>query len=128
MKQRIMIIIGALAICAAAVFAIYINMNLGSTMDTLEFISSRYRGGGLFVDYDNSIAVESAEDIGYWNEGTTWYVKFGKLELVFTHEDLQDPEMLKAIAAVGLDVRGKLEDNNLRWYWAGEELKEWVPN
>ncbi len=127
MKQKVMVVIGALAICLAALAAIYLNMNLEDTMDTLEFIAGRYRGGS-FVDYDHSIDVQSSKDIGYWNKGTTWYVKYGKLELEFTKQDLQDPEMLKAIAAVGLDVRGNLEENNLRWYWGDEELEEWVPN
>lgn len=127
MKQKVLAVISALAIVLVAVVAVYINVNLEDTMDTMEFIAGRYRGGS-FVDYDNSIDVESAKDIGYWNKGTTWYVKFGKLELKFTKQDLQDPAYLEAISAIGLDVRGNLEENNLKWYWGGEELEEWVPN
>lgn len=127
MKQKVLIIIAALAICLVAAGAILMNMNLESTMDTMEFIAGRYRSGS-FIDYDHSIDVESAADIGYWNKGTTWYIKFGKLELEFTKKDLQDPKYLEAIAAIGLDVRGDLETNQLRWYWGGVELKEWVPN
>ena len=127
MQQKAMVIVAALVLCLAAVFAILMNMSLESTMDTMEFIAGRYRSGS-FVDYDHSIEVESAKDIGYWNKGTTWYIKYGKLELEFTKKNLQDPEYLKAIAAIGLDVRGNLEENNLRWYWNGVELEEWVPN
>lgn len=127
MKQKVLVIIGALVLILFTVGAILLNMGLEDTMDTMEFISGRLRGGH-FVDYDNSIGVESAEDIGYWNKGTTWYVKFGKLELEFTKQNLQDPEYLKAIDACGLDVKGDLEANELRWYWCGEQLKEWVPN
>lgn len=127
MKQKVMIVISALAIVLCASIAIYINMNLSTTMDTLEFIAGRYRGG-TFIDHDHSIEVDGPEDIGYWNKGTTWYVKFGKLELEFTKKDLQDPEMKEAIAAVGLDVKGNLENNDLRWFWGDEELERWVPN
>lgn len=127
MKQKILIVIGALVICTATILAIYMNVSLEDTMDTMEFIAGRYRGGGQFVDYDNSIGVESSKNIGYWNKGSTWYVMYGKLELEFTKKDLQDKEILKAIAAIGLDVRGDLESNQLTWYWCGEELEEWVP-
>ena len=127
MNQKAMVVMSAIVICALTAGAITMNMNLDDTMDTLEFIAGRYRGG-RFIDYDNSIAVESSKDIGYWNEGTTWYVKYGKLELEFTKKNLQDPEYLKAIAAIGLDVRGNLEENELSWYWREEELEEWVPN
>lgn len=127
MKNKIMVVLAAVVLCAAAAIAIVVNMKLEDTMDTMEFIAGRYRGG-VFIDYDHSINVESAKDIGYWNKGTTWYVKFGKLQLKFTKENLKDPAYLEAIAAIGLDVRGNLEDNNLRWYWCGEQLEEWVPN
>lgn len=127
MKQKVIIVLSAVVICALALGAVLLNMNLEDTMDTLEFIAGRYRGSGIFIDYDNSIGVESIDDIGYWNKGTTWYVMYGKLELTFTKKDLQDKEMLKAIAAVGLDVRGDLESNQLTWYWCGDKLEEWVP-
>lgn len=127
MKQKVFIFIGALAVILFAAGAIILNLSLDDTMDTMEFIAGRYRGGGIFIDYDNSIGVESIGDIGYWNKGTTWYVQYGKLELEFTKKELQDKNMLEAIGAIGLDVRGDLEANDLRWYWCDEELERWVP-
>lgn len=128
MKQKVMVAVGALVVTLGFAAAVLYNVSLGGTMDTMEFIAGRYKGGGRFVDYDNSIAVESHEDIGYWNKGTTWYIKYGKLQLEFTEKDLRDPNMLEGIAAIGLDVRGNLEENQLTWYWCGEKLEEWVPN
>lgn len=127
-KQKVFIFLGAIAICVAATLAIVLNLSLEDTMDTMEFIAGRYKGGTLFVDYDNSIGVDSTDDVGYWRKGDNWYIKYGKLELEFTPKDLTDQKMLAAIGQIGLDVRGNLETNELTWYFAGEKLEEWVPN
>lgn len=128
LKQKILVVVGAFVIFIGFAAAILWNLSLQDTMDTIEFIAGRYKGSGVYVDYDNSIAVKSAKDIGYWNKGTDWYVKYGKLELKFTKQNLQDPEYLKGIKAIGLDVRGSLEDNSLTWWYEGTQLEEWVPN
>lgn len=127
-KQKVFVFIGAIVICVAATLAVVLNLSLEDTMDTMEFIAGRYKGGTLFVDYDNSIGVESASDVGYWQKGNNWYIKYGKLELEFTPKDLADEKMLEAIGQIGLDVRGNLETNELTWYFAGVKLEEWVPN
>lgn len=126
--QKVMVIVGALVICLVAVIGIYINLNLDSTLDTLKFIKERYRGGGVFVDYDHSIEVNSIADIGYYKKKGDWYVIYGKMELKFTLDNIQDPVYQAAIKAVDLDVKGSIEDNELVWYWCGQELAQWVPH
>lgn len=127
-KQKVLIVIAAFVITLLAAAAVLYNMTLNNTMDTMEFIAGRYKGGTMFVDYDNSIGVDEVTDVGYWYKDNCWYVKYGKLLLEFTKKDLEDANMLSAIGQIGLDVRGNLEENNLRWYFAGEELEEWVPS
>lgn len=125
-KQKAMVVIGGLFIIALAIGGILLNMNLHSTMKSMKFIEGRYRGGS-FVDYDNSIAVHSADDLGWYKKSTnTWLVKYGKIGLEFTKQQLQDPAILEEIDKIGLDVRGDLEEGDLRWYWCGVELKELV--
>ena len=85
------------------------------------------RPGGAFVDYDGSIAVESAEDLGWWKKDGNWYVMYGKLQLEFTPKQLRDPAHLEMIGRIGLDIRGDLEEGDLRFFWLGTELEEWVP-
>lgn len=126
LKQKIAIIFGALLIIGIGVGAIWFNMSLSTNLETLNFIANRYRGGGVFIDYDESIGVTSSKDIGYWRKGDNWNLQYGKLGIELTHKDLQNKEILTALANCGIDVRGNLDENDLRWYWCGEELEEWV--
>jgi hypothetical protein len=108
-------------------FVIYGNYGIQDTTAIMDFIESRLRGSGTFADYDGSIGIESAEDLGWWKKGENWYVMYGKLQLKFTPERLQDQEFLKKIGSIGLDIRGDLEEGKLSFYWFGTKLKEWVP-
>lgn len=126
-KQRLLIILSAVFIIAVAVIAVVINMNLHSTMRTMKFIEGRYRGS-YFVDHDQTICVESSKDIGWYRRGTSWCIKFGKLELEFTKNMLRDQKVLHQLKCIGMDVRGNLEENDLRWYWQNEQIEEWVPS
>lgn len=126
MKGKFGTIIIAIVICALAGGALYLNMNLHSTTKTMAFIEGRMRGS-YFVDYDNSIGVESSKDIGWWKKDGNWYVMYGKLQLEFTKKQLQDQKFLEQVGRIGLDIRGDLEGGNLTFYWNDEELEEWVP-
>ena len=128
MKQKLLTVLSALVLVLAAGLAVYINSSLDDTMSTINFIAGRYKGSGVFVDYDNSIGVKTADDIGYWYKKGNWYIKYGKLQLEFTPKMLEDPEYIKGIAAIGLDARGSISDGSLRWFWCDEELEVWVPN
>lgn len=52
---------------------------------------------------------------------------YGKLQLEFTPKQLEDQAFLEQVGRIGLDIRGDLEEGNLRFYWYGTELEEWVP-
>ena len=52
---------------------------------------------------------------------------YGKLQLEFTPKQLEDQAFLEQVGRIGLDIRGDLEGGNLRFYWYGTELEEWVP-
>lgn len=56
-----------------------------------------------------------------------WYVMYGKLQLEFTPKQLQDRAFLEQVSRIGLDIRGDLEEGDLRFYWFDTELEEWVP-
>lgn len=127
MKNKFGIGVAVVLIIAIAAGAILINYNLHSTMKTMRFIESRLRPGGTFVDYDHSIDVASAEDLGWWEDGGNWYIMYGKLQLEFTPDQLKDPVYLEQIGRIGLDIRGDLDEGNLHFYWFDTELKEWVP-
>ena len=126
MKSKIGIVVAVILIVAVAAGAVLINYNLHSTMKTMQFIEGRLRNGA-FVDYDQSICVESAEDLGWWKKDGNWYVMYGKLQLEFTPDQLKDPNFLAQVGRIGLDIRGDLEEGNLRFYWFDTELEEWVP-
>ena len=126
-KQKLLIILSAMAIVTIAVVAVLINQNLHSTMRTMQFIEGRWRGG-YFVDHDQSICVETVKDIGWYRRGVDWSIKFGKLELKFTKRMLKDPNVLLQMKKIGMDVRGDLEKEDLRWYWNNQQIEEWVPN
>lgn len=127
MKTKFGIITAVVLIIAVAAGAVLINVNLQSTMKTMQFIEGRMRPGGSFVDYDNSIGVESAEDLGWWYKDGNWYVMYGKLQLEFTPKQLQDPAFLAQISRIGIDIHGDLHEGNLRFFWMETELEEWVP-
>ena len=127
LKTKLGIIVAVILLTVTAVVAVVVNYNLHSTMETMKFIEGRLRPGGAFVDYDQSICVESAEDLGWWEKGGNWYVMYGKLQLEFTPEQLKDPVVLEQIGRIGLDIRGDLDEGNLRFYWFGTQLEEWVP-
>ena len=120
------IIITALLIVVVAGFAVYLNSNLGTTYETMELIQSRYKGG-RFVDYDRTICVESPEDLGWWKEREDWYVQYGKLCLKFTPKDLKDPKFMTMVNAIGLEIKGDVDEGHLRFFWQETELKELVP-
>lgn len=126
LKTKFSIIVATVLILVIAIGAVLVNYNLHSTMNTMQFIESRLRNG-VFIDYDHSIDVESAEDLGWWKKGGNWYVMYGKLQLEFTPKQLQDKEFLAQVARIGLDIRGQLDEGNLHFYWFGTELEEWVP-
>lgn len=85
------------------------------------------RPGGTFVDYDHSIDVASADDLGWWEKDGKWYVMYGKLQLEFTKEQLRDKTFLEQVKCIGLDIRGDLDEGRLRFYWFDTELEQWVP-
>ena len=122
-KQKMLVIFGAMFLIGFVVVGVLINSNLHSTMRTMQFIEGRYKHG-KFIDYDNSIAVESADDLGWFRKKGNWYVRYGKLELEFTKSQLKDENILKMLPKIGLDVRGNLEEGDLKWYWEGVELRE----
>lgn len=126
MKNKFGIIVSVILIVVIAASAVLINYNLHSTMRTMKFIEGRLRNG-TFVDYDQSICVESAEDLGWWKKDGNWYVMYGKLQLEFTPKQLQDRTFLEQVSRIGLDIRGNLEDGDLHFYWFDTELEEWVP-
>lgn len=123
-KFGVFVTVSLIAIIAGA--ALFLNMNLHSTMKTMAFIEGRMRGS-TFVDYDHSINVESSKDIGWWKKDGNWYIMYGKLQLEFTKKQLQDEEFLAQVGRIGIDIRGDLEAGVLSFYWFGEELEEWVP-
>ena len=92
----------------------------------MQFIEGRLRNG-TFIDYDHSIDVESAEDLGWWKKDGNWYIMYGKLQLEFTPDQLRDPTFLEQVGRIGLDIRGDLDSGNLHFYWFNTELEEWVP-
>lgn len=126
-KNKLLIILSAVVICACVVGAILVNMSLHNVLETMKFIEGRYRGG-RFVDYDNSIGVESADDIGYWYKDGKYVVKYGKLELAFSEKNLRDPVYQQACKNIGLEAKGNLEEHKVVWYFQGQRLEEWVPN
>lgn len=126
MKNKFGIVIAVVLIVSVSAAAIIINYNLHSTMKTMAFIESRLRNGA-FVDYDQSICVESVKDLGWWKKDGNWYVMYGKLQLEFTPKQLRDQTFLAQVGRIGLDIRGDLEEGVLHFYWFGEELEEWVP-
>ena len=127
MKTKFGIIAVVAIIVIVSIGAVLINYNLHSAMKTMQFIEGRIRPGGTIVDYDQSICVESAEDLGWWKKDGNWYVMYGKLQLEFTPKQLEDQKFLEQVGRIGLDIRGDLEEGNLRFYWYGTELEEWVP-
>ena len=127
MKTKFGIIAVVAIIVIVSIGAVLINYNLHSTMKTMQLIEGRIRPGGTIVDYDQSICVESAEDLGWWKKDGNWYVMYGKLQLEFTPKQLEDQAFLEQVGRIGLDIRGDLEEGNLRFYWYGTELEEWVP-
>ena len=127
MKTKFGIIAVVAIIVIVSIGAVLINYNLHITMKTMQFIEGRIRPGGTIVDYDQSICVESAEDLGWWKKDGNWYVMYGKLQLEFTPKQLEDQAFLEQVGRIGLDIRGDLEEGNLRFYWYGTELEEWVP-
>lgn len=127
MKTKFGIIAVVAIIVIVSIGAVLINYNLHSTMKTMQFIEGRIRPSGTIVDYDQSICVESAEDLGWWKKDGNWYVMYGKLQLEFTPKQLEDQKFLEQVGRIGLDIRGDLEEGNLRFYWYGTELEEWVP-
>jgi len=127
MKMKISIIVSAIVITVITGVAVYINAGLHSTRDTMEFIASRKRPDGSFLDYDHSIDVYSADDLGWYKDGDNWYVLYGKLQLEFTPEQLADESFMKLVNSIDLDVKGNIEEGTLRFYWRGEKLDECVP-
>ena len=127
MKTKFGIIAVVAIIVIVSIGAVLINYNLHSTMKTMQVSEGRIRPGGTIVDYDQSICVESAEDLGWWKKDGNWYVMYGKLQLEFTPKQLEDQKFLEQVGRIGLDIRGDLEEGNLRFYWYGTELEEWVP-
>lgn len=128
LKSKFGIIVAVVLTVAIASGALILNANLHSTMRTMQFIEGRMRPGGAFIDYDHSIDVETAEDIGWWYKHGNWYIMYGKLQLEFTPEQLRDPKYLEQIGRIGLDIRGSLDEKDLRFFWLGTELEEWVPD
>lgn len=120
------IILSAVILSAVVLFAVYLTSSLDSTYETMELIHSRYKGG-RFVDYDRTICVETADDIGWWKEGDNWIVQYGKLGLKFTPKDLKDPKFLAMVKSIGIEIYGNVDGGNLRFYWQEVELKELVP-
>ena len=126
LKTKFGIISTVVIVIAVAVGAVLINYNLHSTFKTMQFIEGRLRNG-TFIDYDHSIDVESAEDLGWWKKDGNWYIMYGKLQLEFTPDQLRDPTFLEQVGRIGLDIRGDLDSGNLHFYWFNTELEEWVP-
>ena len=105
MKTKFGIIAVVAIIVIVSIGAVLINYNLHSTMKTMQFIEGRIRPGGTVVDYDQSICVESAEDLGWWKKDGNWYVMYGKLQLEFTPKQLEDQAFLEQVGRIGLDIR-----------------------
>lgn len=126
-RNRFIVIISLIVIVVVAGGAVIVNSQLHNTMRTMQFIESRMRGD-TFLDYDQSICVYSPEDVGWFKKGDNWYIQFGKLRLEFTPEDLRDPEFMAQVGRIKLDIRGNLEEGNLKFYWLDTELSEWVPS
>lgn len=126
MNSKAGIIVSLFLLFTVSVAAVVVNTNLHSTEKTMLFIEERLRNGS-FIDYDQSICVESAEDIGWWKKGNNWYIMYGKLQLEFTPKQLRDPDFLALVGRIGLDIRGDLDAGDLRFYWYDTELAEWVP-
>ena len=125
LRSRFAIIITAIVIVPLAGGAIYLNANLHNTKETMAFIESRIGPTG-FVDWDQTICVESIDDIGWFKKKDNWYIQFGKLRLEFSPRNLRDKDFLAQAQRIGIDVRGNLEEENLRFYWHDEEIQEWV--
>lgn len=100
MKTKFGIIAVVAIIVIVSIGAVLINYNLHSTMKTMQFIEGRIRPGGTIVDYDQSICVESAEDLGWWKKGGNWYVMYGKLQLEFTPKQLEDRSSSSRLAVL----------------------------
>lgn len=125
-RSKFVVIIPAILIVVVAAAAFTLSSHLNTTVNTMQFIESRLRGGKI-IDYDQSIAVDSVEDIGWWKKDDVWYIMYGKLQLELPTKKLKDKLFLEKLGRIGIDIRGNLEEGRLRFYWFGAEVKEWVP-
>lgn len=127
MRRRLGILLSALVLIVFAGGGVILNMDLSSVTDSVQFIYSRLRGDGTFIDYDNSIQVDSVSDIGWWEKNGKWYVMYGAIPLEFTKSQLQNQEFLDMLSEIGLEVYGDVASGSISFTWFGDKVAEWLP-
>jgi len=101
----------------------YYNRNVQSTA-VIEEIKILQRAPNKFIDYDTSIGVSSADDLGYVVNDSSISLHYGKKVIDIKKKSLKDPEFMADLKSIGIEFWYHDEDMKIT-YW-GEEIEEWV--
>lgn len=101
----------------------YYNRNVQS-MAVINEIKVLQRAPNKFIDYDTSIGVYSADDLGYVVNSNSISLHYGKKVIDIKKKSLSDPEFIADMKSIGIEFWYH-EDEMKITYW-GEEIEEWV--
>lgn len=99
------------------------NRNVQS-MAVINEIKVLQRAPNKFIDYDTSIGVYSADDLGYVVNSNSISLHYGKKVIDIKKKSLSDPEFIADMKSIGIEFWYH-EDEMKITYW-GEEIEEWV--
>lgn len=117
-----------LIIIIGIVFAyVYLNRDTSSDTNwsTLNLIKGRMNGRLELVDYDDTISVDSVDDIGFQVKDKKILIYFGKLSFKIGKADLENLDFMKAMKSIGLEIKKNKSGQYYVTYW-GEEVARWA--
>ena len=92
----------------------------------IEEIRSHINSRGQLIDYANDLNVKSIDDIKLFVKEKTVKIEFGNIAMEWRMDEFTEPETIKKLKSIGIEVYKDKKTGKLRVFYNGTELERWV--